>query len=184
CTACLDEIPSTLIILSPCGDAYCRTCLQDLFRFATKDESVFPPKCCKVVIPRPKGLLTKEEKRAFKKSAVEFSTDESERNYCHKCNKFISTTRYRRSVLVPLVCMDMNCRAVTSRCCGREFHGYYCPDDKEFMGEFFELAKRNKWAICPRCGMVVERSYGCDSMICRCGKYFLYSRYTIGGEHF
>lgn len=39
----------------------------------------------------------------------------------------------------------------------------------------FELAEANKWKACPKCGNMVERSDGCNDMVCRCGQGFCYT---------
>ncbi|XXG81601.1 hypothetical protein AAC387_Pa09g2193 [Persea americana] len=38
-----------------------------------------------------------------------------------------------------------------------------------------KLAKKKKWQKCPRCGFIVERIEGCNTMKCRCNYRFCYS---------
>jgi hypothetical protein len=37
------------------------------------------------------------------------------------------------------------------------------------------IAKEKHWKRCPSCKHVVERSVGCNHMVCRCGCHFCYS---------
>lgn len=38
-----------------------------------------------------------------------------------------------------------------------------------------ELAKKERWRRCPKCSFYIERSEGCDNMLCRCGCRFCYN---------
>jgi hypothetical protein len=51
CTACTDRYPRYKIVTSNCGHRYCADCIKSLFMRSTKDESLYPPKCCKQAIP-------------------------------------------------------------------------------------------------------------------------------------
>lgn len=49
-----------------------------------------------------------------------------------------------------------------------------CPVSEDDM-QVLELADANKWKACPKCGTLIERSEGCNSMACRCGQEFCYT---------
>ncbi|KAJ1709069.1 hypothetical protein NYO67_8770 [Aspergillus flavus] len=91
CCICFERYESSDIIRLECGDLYCTDCLKSLFMRATKDEQLFPPRCCRQHIPL--SLITKqmttEEKDAFQRAKIEFST--SNRTYCSNtvCGRFI-----------------------------------------------------------------------------------------------
>lgn len=60
CIACGDGHATRDLIKVPCGHCYCNLCIsgidgvdetEGLFELAMKDESLFPPRCCKVPIP-------------------------------------------------------------------------------------------------------------------------------------
>ncbi|KAJ8621272.1 hypothetical protein MRB53_029801 [Persea americana] len=40
-----------------------------------------------------------------------------------------------------------------------------------------KLAKKKKWQKCPRCGFIVERIEGCNTMKCRLSSFILVSHY-------
>lgn len=48
CEACGDDKNSEDVCQAPCNHGYC---LQDLFKTAITDESLFPPRCCRQPIP-------------------------------------------------------------------------------------------------------------------------------------
>ncbi|KPI38602.1 uncharacterized protein AB675_4128 [Cyphellophora attinorum] len=56
CVICGDSKYWYETLLMPCGDEQCVACLQELFTGSYKDESLFPPKCCRQVIPINKHL--------------------------------------------------------------------------------------------------------------------------------
>jgi len=53
---------------------------------------------------------------------------------------------------------------------------------------FAELAKKQKWKRCPKCGTMVERTEGCNHMTCRCAYEFCYVcgvyYYRCQGHHY
>ncbi|KAG6255984.1 hypothetical protein E4U24_006213 [Claviceps purpurea] len=51
CVACTSEVASSDSIQCPCSHDYCRDCMANLFNAAIGDESLFPPRCCKMAIP-------------------------------------------------------------------------------------------------------------------------------------
>ncbi|RPA83170.1 hypothetical protein BJ508DRAFT_304909 [Ascobolus immersus RN42] len=162
CTACFDDFPRSASIICPCKDSYCKPCLRLLFTFATKDESVFPPKCCNTEIPLPTGVLSREERAAFLTASVEFRSI-GKRHYCFKCNKFIppklvKTTK--ESARCPM------CKVGTCTSCGKEEHtqkGFICPDDAAGK-KLLKLMKKEKWSRCGKCMRVVAKAFGCDAM--------------------
>src|SRR5215471_17511232 len=51
CIICQDMFRITKTFQAPCGDHYCRACLLDLITAATRDETLFPVRCCQQNIP-------------------------------------------------------------------------------------------------------------------------------------
>jgi len=50
CVVCGEKHYSN-IVLRECPHTYCRSCLVALFEASTRDEALFPPKCCRIPIP-------------------------------------------------------------------------------------------------------------------------------------
>ncbi|CAF9913041.1 hypothetical protein IMSHALPRED_000888 [Imshaugia aleurites] len=51
CAICTDKVVARHLVTVPCGHPYCKTCIGQLYDFAMKDESLFPPRCCRQPIP-------------------------------------------------------------------------------------------------------------------------------------
>ncbi|KAK8042346.1 hypothetical protein PG994_012829 [Apiospora phragmitis] len=84
CVACGDRRHFTDVLRAPCQHEYCRDCLRRLFEDAMRDESLFPPRCCKKPIPldRNRLFLPQTLVETFREKAVEFSAPN--RTYCHR----------------------------------------------------------------------------------------------------
>ncbi|KXS95993.1 hypothetical protein AC578_8103 [Pseudocercospora eumusae] len=173
CSVCGDRYPSAQTIKVECEHRYCIDCAKGLFRRATKDETLFPPRCCKKSIDPllVKRHMSADEVDAFDAAAVEFST--VDKVYCsnRSCGKFIppalieSRTRAARCG---------QCGFYTCSMCKNEQHlKTDCPDDPA-LRETRELAKQMGWQTCPRCPTVVQLRSGCHHMTCRCQAHFCY----------
>ena len=66
-----------------CCHEYCRASLEDLFKTAMTDESLFPPRCCRQQIPMVavRIFLNSELVQAFEKKKNKFKTPN--RTYCY-----------------------------------------------------------------------------------------------------
>ncbi|KAJ8292261.1 Frataxin, mitochondrial [Rhodotorula toruloides] len=85
CISCADEVDGDAA-KATCGHLFCHPCLVRLFRLATRDESLFPPSCCKTPIPSTLAipLLNAQEGEAYKRAVEEYSTPR--RLYCSNGN--------------------------------------------------------------------------------------------------
>ncbi|OOO04983.1 Zinc finger, C6HC-type [Aspergillus oryzae] len=152
CCICFERYESSDIIRLECGDLYCTDCLKSLFMRATKDEQLFPPRCCRQYIPL--SLITKqmttEEKDAFQRAKIEFST--SNRTYCSNtvCGRFI----------IPSNIFSEQAK-------------YDCPEDAALQ-EMLKLSTSQGWQRCLSCKAMVELTVGCYHMTCNCKAEFCY----------
>lgn len=90
CIICDNWLPNQHLATTPCNHKFCQPCFLYLFQQSLIDETRFPPKCCKTIIPDAVAeFLTPEliQKHAEKK--LELAT--VDRTYCSdlQCNKFI-----------------------------------------------------------------------------------------------
>lgn len=164
CELCTEETFEHHIFTCPCDDRYCKTCIAQLFLNATKDESFFPPRCCKQPLPTEKvldptnGFLSQDQIDAFRASAEEFTT--KDRVYCHnvECGKFVSPRNVRDGNRA--VCEG--CGKVTCAICKKEAHtGFDCPEDNS-LKELQAVAAASGWRACGGCKRMVELTFGCD----------------------
>ncbi|KAJ9605196.1 hypothetical protein H2200_010586 [Cladophialophora chaetospira] len=139
CVACSENKAYLDVIEVVCGHAYCIPCLQELIDLATKDETLFPPRCCKEPFNMSEvGLfLTKELRDQFDHAKVEFGT--RDRTYCSEtnCSAFILPDRIEQDTATCPKCLTATCVI-----CKQGAHGGDCPDDPA-LRETLDLALQN-----------------------------------------
>ncbi|PFH61482.1 hypothetical protein XA68_17207 [Ophiocordyceps unilateralis] len=159
CIICCDELVVSSLAKAPCFHHYCRACLNSLFTAATKDESLFPPRCCSKPIPVDDnlGFLAADIVGTFRAKQIEFTA--KDRTYCHRpqCSTFIPPQCIKDQVGTCLKCSAKTC--VT--CKGAPHDNEECPKDSAFQ-ELLRVANKNSWQQCFSCHRVVELKYGCN----------------------
>jgi hypothetical protein len=158
CEACQDSKKYFDVIATPCQHNYCRDCLRDLFRASLTDESLFPPRCCRLPIPISSVdiFLTKKLKQAFEEKEIEFKTPN--RTYCSdpQCSAFISPGNIEADIGI-----CAHCGISTCVMCKSTAHGGDCPADDSLQG-LLNLAQEHGWQRCSSCRRVVELDHGCN----------------------
>ncbi|EAS30134.3 IBR finger domain-containing protein [Coccidioides immitis RS] len=111
CVACREETEFVRVARVPCGHEYCRSCLEDLFKASMKDESLFPPRCCRqpIVINIARIFLTNDLVQRYEKKKIEFETPN--RTYCYspRCNAFIDASHIEGEVATCPECGSTTC---------------------------------------------------------------------------
>ncbi|GAA6049666.1 hypothetical protein NBRC10513_005969 [Rhodotorula toruloides] len=158
CISCADEVDGDAT-KATCGHLFCAPCLVRLFRLATRDESLFPPSCCKTPIPSTLAipLLDVEDGKAYRRAVQEYSTPR--RLYCSngKCGMWLgSLPASKQDVLCG------KCGRVTCSACKAPAHDakVACADDLDGDAAL-KLAAQVNDVRCPKCHRVVERNGGC-----------------------
>lgn len=66
CVSCLEKCDTTMFVGS-CGHGFCHDCTRQMFLGATKDEELYPPRCCGNIVPPRLAMrvLNYEELRDF-----------------------------------------------------------------------------------------------------------------------
>ncbi|KAF2108382.1 hypothetical protein BDV96DRAFT_504588 [Lophiotrema nucula] len=173
CAMCHDYHENRAMISLPCNDYYCINCMKERFMRATKDEGLFPVRCCQKPIPIEviSKHLTLDEMTAIGLSSIEFSTED--RIYCSNphCHRFQLPARLELGVN-RVVCDS--CGMSTCTTCKQAYHrGQDCPDDPGTR-QVQELAQELGWKTCPSCRRVVILRSGCNHMTCVCKAEFCY----------
>lgn len=164
CVICNDRIPPQQAIQVPCKHRhyYDRDCLRSLFLAATRDESLFPPRCDNTPIPlalaRP--ILTAAQLDTFRTKSVEFSTPN--RLYCSRstCSEFLGSSSKDKAAKDCPKCGTKTCIA-----CKAPWHGLFglCGAGKD--EEAVEVLRREfNFQRCPGCQRMVELQVGCYHM--------------------
>lgn len=160
CTACGDTTPFYHSVRCPCDHEYWRGCLADLFRASILDESLYPPRCCKLPIPVEKSrvFLPSGVYKEFREKEVEYQT--TDRTYCHQpsCSAFIAPQHIWGDTSV---CPQ--CQSITCVICKGSSHEGGCPEDPATQ-EMLRIAEENGWQRCRACHRLVELEVGCNHM--------------------
>ncbi len=160
CIACQEDKKFLEVVRAPCSHEYCRECLQDLFRGSIRDESLFPPRCCRQPITPTfvRIFLTSDIVRQYEKKKIEFDT--SDKTYCSSpsCSAFILPEKIHGD---SAICIE--CGMVTCSMCKLPAHDGDCPADRSLQ-QLLETATENGWQRCYNCRRLVELDTGCNHM--------------------
>jgi hypothetical protein len=182
CIICADEISQHQqeIALS-CGHYFDGNCLLEAFQKATRDESLYPPQCCFIPIPfdiikrhLPDSLVV-----LYLEKEIEYKTPR--RVYCASpmCSRFLGSRDdvcTSKTAATVRKCTSPDC---TTRTCGRcttrvnEGQRHACKMEKSER-QALVIGRSRGWVRCPGCEEMVERTYGCFHMTCRCRTQFCY----------
>ncbi|KAK3673882.1 hypothetical protein LTR78_006084 [Recurvomyces mirabilis] len=158
CSACSDDLTLNQLWTSACDHAYCADCLEQLYRLAMTDESVYPPSCCQrsfvyqTVRPRLPAELVEEFEA--KREELEIK----DRIYCADphCSAYISIAERRDGGASCAKCSRVTCVQ-----CKGLVHDGECPPN-EALTAVLALAGREEWQRCPTCCSMIELNHGCN----------------------
>ncbi|KAK7435136.1 hypothetical protein VKT23_019829 [Stygiomarasmius scandens] len=192
CIVCASTVSRLTSFTAPCGHSYCLPCLEDFVKISIKDESSFPPKCCRQPFPlepsQPHSnrwsssvsfwLLDWDLVHRLHVKSHEFSVPPKDRLYCPgpRCSIFLGSLRIIQAFNPERTTCRLCGTSVCLQCKQNAHPGEKCPPSPEEIAEaeVRRLAKEKKWQTCPGCKQMVERTQGCSHMVCRCGTNFCY----------
>lgn len=158
CVACTETLLQTDVTTAPCSHIYCRDCTIKLFEDSLRDETLFPPRCCRTAIPLPlvQHFLSPDIRREFENKTVEYN--DGNRTYCSSpiCSRYLHPFPNPR--VNGRYCARCNLWTCI-RCKKSHYPGNACPDENEGM---LQLAKKSGWRRCSRCKNMVELRTGCN----------------------
>ena len=163
------------MLKTPCEHYYCKSCLVTLVDAFTRDESLFPLRCCQEPIPVAEILpiLPLALCFLFEQKIAEFSVLARDRLYCSNpdCSTFLGSSEGQLS-LSAIGCPY--CLVDTCPQCKESAHpGEGCGVSTS-NDALHALALSQEWQTCPGCNAVVELNLGCYHMTCRCKTQFCY----------
>ncbi|KAJ5383935.1 hypothetical protein N7517_001846 [Penicillium concentricum] len=155
CVSCRDEQPQDDMIKTKCSHFYCKACLIRLFTDSLRDESLFPPQCCRRSIAASEEMIGPALIQKHKEKAIELS--DPDRTYCcnSKCAEYLP-----RKATRDVVCKCTSCGVRTCRKCKKHVHEGRCVYKLDALLE--ELAECKKWQRCSNCSRLIELSTGCN----------------------
>jgi hypothetical protein len=162
CIACGETVPRTKSHSNSCGHAYCSDCINRLLRKAIRDDTLWPPQCCKAEMPIKdiRHLLWNKLIPLVMARQVEMSVPVPNRTYCVSCSDFIPLERIHEKSAVCYTCWDSKCSD-----CKKLAHVGDCQNKLEQDIKDLEiLAEKKGWKKCSTCMMLVEHHIGCFHM--------------------
>ncbi|KAH0160733.1 hypothetical protein KCU67_g6615, partial [Aureobasidium melanogenum] len=162
CLACCTDVVRTEAYINTCGHPYCRKCVNRLFKTAVRDESLWPPQCCKaeMSIKTIEHLLREDLIPLVKVRQVEMSTHISDRTYCATCTTFIPENKIREKTGTCSKCWTSTC----TECKEKDHIGDCQIKLQQDIKDLELLAEKNGWKKCSNCLMLVEHNTGCNHM--------------------
>lgn len=179
CKICMDDLTPESTIMINCGCIYCGTCLNSHIMHGLSSRANYPARCCGaegIDIGDTQPYLTFEV--ILRWSEVEAEYKERMPMYCQ--NKECSAHIPEGRLGVERKFIECNsCHTDTCKEC-KQWRFDHCGEDLEICQEDIvskedrELANSEKWKQCPGCKNLVERSEGCNNMMCECDTEFCY----------
>lgn len=159
CVSCSEHVSYFAAVYAPCGHDYCQHCAKQLFLNSMRDESLFPPRCCRQAIPLAAidVFLTAEFTKYFEEKAVEYLTPN--RLYCAwpTCSAFIPPAKINGDIAICPKCDFWVC----TMCKGHTHQGRDCPKDAG-LNALVSTATEEGWQRCYRCKRFIELGLGCN----------------------
>lgn len=176
CVICQDPIHGPEV-RAPCGDYYDIPCITDLFQSAMRDESLYPPRCCRQNIPfsQVQPHLSRNLATQFQEKSRELGT--LNRVYCARqtCSRFLGPLSETLFGATVYDCSAPNCETRTCARCRGQYDGWMHMCQRDQGAEHvLDLGRTEGWARCPGCSQLIELDMGCYHMTCRCRTEFCY----------
>jgi hypothetical protein len=162
CEACDEDVSYFKVFKAPCDHEYCGDCVYQLFDKSLTDETLFPPRCCRQVIPIDSKclalFLNKDMRVKYEERKAEMET--TDRVYCSNasCSAFIMPKTTIKGVAKCSKCQNETCS-----CCKKASHEGSCKKDSDLKA-IMDVVQSAGWQICSRCGHAVELNEGCHHM--------------------
>ncbi|KAI6145752.1 hypothetical protein EDD17DRAFT_129344 [Pisolithus thermaeus] len=176
CVICQDPIHGSEI-QAPCGHHYDIPCITDLFQSSMRDESLYPPRCCRQNIPfsQVQPHLSRNLVTQFQEKSRELGT--LKRVYCARqtCSRFLGPLTETLFGVTVYDCSAPNCGTRTCASCRGQYDGWMHTCQRDQGAEHvLNLGRTEGWARCPGCSQLIELNMGCYHMTCRCRTEFCY----------
>lgn len=153
---------------------------MELVQASTRDETLFPPRCCRREIPLAlvRRYMSQALLKLFDEKSKEFTT--LRRVYCAnaRCARFVCAKSTSPPIFFSsaVSCPSPTCTTQTCSYCSVEIKSnarHVCTPDAQDQS-VLALGEREGWARCPGCAQLIELNLGCFHMTCRCKSEFCY----------
>lgn len=159
CISCTNQVTTENVWQAPCQHNYCIDCLEILVRSSMTDESLYPPRCCRRVMPWEdlRDEIGGELVSAFEAKMEELETPMAERTYCSRphCSAFLRAKESGDNFNFCSTCKTATCTE-----CKAAWHFGDCREDRGLQATL-KLAHQKGWQKCQSCNRVIELEHGC-----------------------
>ncbi|CAH8353671.1 unnamed protein product [Eruca vesicaria subsp. sativa] len=182
CPICLCEVDDGYA-LEGCSHLFCKACLLEQLEVSMRNFDAFPILCshtdcgAPIVLADMRALLSQEKlDELFRASLSSFvTTSDGNFRFCSTpdCPSVYRVAGPRESG-EPFICGA--CNSETCRRCHLEYHPYITCERYKLFKEDPDMSLKD-WAKgknvkeCPFCKSTIEKSEGCNHLLCRCGKH-------------
>ena len=162
CDSCLEDYAKESVLRTHCGHGFCVDCLTELFTSSMTDVTLFPPRCCRQVIPLEEAEPFIGSNVAIKWQARKVEFETPDKIYCATatCAAFLTPDQIVDGVGTCNSCLASTC--VT--CKNKDHPGEDCPEDQGIQA-ILELACENGWQRCSACRSMIELNTGCNHIL-------------------
>jgi hypothetical protein len=157
CVSCTSTFPLSATHTAPCSDVYCHDCIVHLYRDGLKDDSLFPPRCCRHDLPisSVSSILGADLAHSVEMKMLEYST----------LNKIYCAVRTCSTFIKPYESLDdrgtcSTCNEETCTLCKDVAHPGTCKEASYNDNILLQLAQTEGWRQCYRCHAMVELGIG------------------------
>jgi len=165
CISCLEHLLFEDVQAGPCEHYYCIKCLEEIVRVRLEDTGFRLPQCCRSEFGWDdiRGVINSKLAAEFDQKKQDFETTTP--TYCtdQPCSGSSALIGARHVSVTDATAICPICRKVICTKCKQDNHSGACAPDAT-LAEVLELAKKEGWKECPRCGEMIELEGGCSHM--------------------
>ena len=195
-----DENNKDNFIILKCGHTFCNTCFIEYIKEKIKNPLIFlttkcPQENCSIILPEKyffKYISSENKKLLIKSITLNFTESNDDIKLCpgQNCNNIIKSLNHKLTEIECSTCgttFCFNCYKEAHRPCSCEMLLHW--NDKNIYNENDDdLWIKANTKQCPHCKQRIERSHGCNYMLCDkkaggCGKAFCFVCETDWEKH-
>jgi RanBP-type and C3HC4-type zinc finger-containing protein 1 len=185
-----DTLPGAGIILKNCLHEFCKNCLSQHIEHSQEIEISCPfvsnnnQRCEGFLDDREvRNLVTEEIYRKHLEKSIKSAENQSKNSFhCKKinCPGWIEIVGHHLRTFECSVCKSINCikcQAAHGRMTCWQFKATLMPKGEDLSVRYIkQLVKNRKAMRCSKCGIVIEKTYGCNHMTCgNCKNEFIWT---------
>ncbi|KAI0398555.1 hypothetical protein F5Y17DRAFT_411060 [Xylariaceae sp. FL0594] len=179
CDGCLEPVTDrNYAEMSNCAHRYCRDCSDRMIKISLESKPFGPLRCCGI-IPiedfHSLALISPDQRKKYEK-LMEEVTLPIPKLYCwdKDCNEYIPSANRNRRVGRCDACEKKTCKA-----CRQKSHFGPCDpavvkQSQDETSQIMQLGATKKWKLCPNCQQMIQKSGGCQHIICKCEQHFCF----------